>query len=372
MTHSTPEATFISMVRPATAGIRLAVKDNIDVAGILTTAGCPLLARSAVLPRLDAPCVARLRRGGASVVGKTNLVELALGTHGINPWFGTPRNPLGPDLAPGGSSSGSAVAVATGAADVALGTDTGGSIRIPAACCGVVGLKPTFGRVPLDGVVPLAPSLDTVGPLAQTVRAVSSAMALLDPGFAPSAEVPAAVALFCDQAAPVVASAIRQAILDAGFQVHDEHISMWSRAHQAGSLLLVAEAAAAHPSLLRVAGELDPMVAARLRSGAAATPAACEEATRTRTQWTAALGAVLHRCPILVTPTLPSLPPTLDAAPGARLNQFTLPVNLAGLPALALPVPMGGGLPASMQLIGPMGSEPLLVAAALRLEASMT
>src|SRR5438128_560661 len=128
--------------------------------------------------------MAGARAADARIVGKANLHELAFGATGVNVWFGTPENPLDASLIPGGSSSGSAVAVATGEADVAYGSDTGGSVRIPSACCGTTGLKTTWGRVPLDGVWPLAPSLDTVGPMARDIAGLVLAMQLLEPGFA--------------------------------------------------------------------------------------------------------------------------------------------------------------------------------------------
>src|SRR6267154_569810 len=165
-------------------GPRLAVKDCIDVEGLPTTAGCQVIAEQASPAAVDAPVVAAARRAGARIVGKTNLTELCWSASGVNPWLGTPPNPLDPRRLPGGSSSGSAVAVATGEADVALGTDTGGSVRIPAACCGIVGLKTTWGRVPVEGVYPLARSLDTGGPLGADVAAVERGMRLIEPGFA--------------------------------------------------------------------------------------------------------------------------------------------------------------------------------------------
>src|SRR5690242_3919752 len=175
-------------------GPRLAVKDCIDVEGLPTTAGCQAIAEQARPADRDAPVVAAARRAGARIVGKTSLTELCWSASGINPWLGTPPNPLDARRLPGGSSSGSAVAVAAGEADVALGTDTGGSVRIPAACCGITGLKTTWGRVPLDGVYPLASSMDTVGPLGANVAAVELGMRLIDPGFAgASAEVPGRV-----------------------------------------------------------------------------------------------------------------------------------------------------------------------------------
>ena len=165
-------------------GPRLAVKDCIDVEGLPTTAGCQLIAEQASPAARDAAVVAAARRAGARIVGKTNLTELCWSASGVNSWSGTPVNPADPGRMPGGSSSGSAVAVAAGEADVALGTDTGGSVRIPAACCGITGLKTTWGRVPVDGVYPLAPSLDTVGLLGADVGAVELGMRLIEPGFA--------------------------------------------------------------------------------------------------------------------------------------------------------------------------------------------
>ncbi len=148
-----------------------------------TTAGCRAVAARATPAERDAACLAGARAAGARIVGRTNLHELALGVTGVNPWFGTPRNPLDPALVPGGSSSGSAVAVATEEADVAYGSDTGGSVRIPSACCGTAGLKTTWGRIPLAGVWPLAPSFDTVGPMARDVAGLVTGMQLLEPGF---------------------------------------------------------------------------------------------------------------------------------------------------------------------------------------------
>ena len=163
--------TFITRMPSSGDGIRLAVKDLIDVAGVPTTAGSRALAATAAPAERDAPCMAGARAVGARVVGKANLDELAFGASGVNGYYGTPVNPLDPSRVPGGSSSGSAVAVAGGEADLAYGSDTGGSIRIPAAFCGITGLKTTHGRIPLAGVWPLAPSMDTIGPMGAMSRA---------------------------------------------------------------------------------------------------------------------------------------------------------------------------------------------------------
>jgi len=146
-------STFIARFETSGPGVRLAVKDLIDMEGVPTTAGCRAVANEAVPATRDAACLAGARAAGARIVGRTNLHELALGVTGVNPWYGTPVNPLDPRLVPGGSSSGSAVAVATLEADVAYGSDTGGSVRIPSACCGTAGLKTTWCRDPWGTVI---------------------------------------------------------------------------------------------------------------------------------------------------------------------------------------------------------------------------
>src|SRR6201996_2880323 len=204
------------------AGPRLAVKDCIDVAGLPTTAGCPVVAETAERAETDAAAVASARMSGARIVGKTGLTELCWSASGVNHWAGTPVNPRDPRRVPGGSSSGSAVAVAIGEADVAFGTDTGGSVRIPAACCGVAGLKTAHGRVSVKGVYPLAPSLDTVGPLGADLAAVELGMRLIEPSFlVPDAPGPLlagriAVPGALGEADPAVEAAVDLALKAAG------------------------------------------------------------------------------------------------------------------------------------------------------------
>src|SRR5438552_15995402 len=201
------------------AGVRLAVKDIIDVEGVPTTAGSRALERRAAPAERDADCLAGARAAGARLVGKANLHEFAMLPIGTNPWFGTPTNPLDPTLIPGGSSSGSAVAVATDEADVALGSDTGGSVRVPAACCGITGLKTTHGRVSLEGVWPLAPSLDTIGPMATTVAGLVLGMQLLEPGFAPSPAPARTVGRLPTSAHPALEAAVDAALRRAELDI---------------------------------------------------------------------------------------------------------------------------------------------------------
>src|SRR6185295_9962505 len=152
--------------------LRLAVKDNIDVQGVVTSAGSQYFATTRKPADKDAPCLALARARNVQIIGKANMSEFAVSPSGVNEYYGTPRNPFcfWTKRIPGGSSSGSAVAVAGGIADVAFGTDTAGSIRVPSACCGIVGLKTTHGLIPIDGVYPLEPEhLDTVGPMGKDI-----------------------------------------------------------------------------------------------------------------------------------------------------------------------------------------------------------
>jgi amidase len=309
-------------------------------------------------------------RGEASLVGKTNLHELAYGISGINRAFGTPVNPLDPDRVPGGSSSGSAVAVASGEADVAYGSDTGGSIRIPAACCGVAGLKTTWGRIPLTGVWPLAPSLDTVGPMARDVAGLVAGMALLEPGFTVTAEAPRVVGRVVIGADPAVDAAVDSALAATGWDVVPVVLDGLRAATTAAMTVLDAEAWASNRALAEaVPDQIGRDVLTRLREASQITPAALAAAVEETERWRATLSSLWDQVGLLALPTLLGFPPTLgNAREMLRIRGLTSPVNLAGLPALALPVPTGGPLPASVQLIGPAGGEDRLLAAGAILE----
>ena len=239
-------ATWIQIETEFGSGLRVAVKDLIDMVGLPTTAGCRAVADTALPASRDAACLAGLRaamaRGEARFVGKTNLHELAYGISGINAAFGTPVNPLDPRRIPGGSSSGSAAAVAADEADIAYGSDTGGSIRIPAACCGVAGLKTTWGRISLEGVHPLAPSLDTVGPMARDVAGLIAGMALLEPGFTVAGAAPRVVGRLTIEADPVVNAAVDNGLRAAGFAVQPVTIRELGDVIAASMTLLDAQA----------------------------------------------------------------------------------------------------------------------------------
>ncbi len=366
--------TFITRYDTSGSGVRLAVKDLIDMEGEPTTAGCRAVADRAVPAARDAACLAGARAAGARIVGRTNLHELALGVTGVNQWYGTPVNPLDPGRVPGGSSSGSAVAVATGEADVAYGSDTGGSVRIPAACCGTAGLKTTWGRIPLEGVWPLAPSFDTVGPMARTVGGLVTGMQLLEPGFtvAEAGSTELRVGRLAIEADPLITSALDGALDLVGWDCRDLAVPGWDDATMQAGLLLVVEAWASDAHLVAEdpAGISDD-VRARLELGSAFDEGTVGTAWMAQRTWKAVLEQIFTEVDILVTPTLTIFPPHLDEGDDLLVSRCTLPVNLAGVPALSLPVPTTGPLPASIQLIGPAHSEERLLALGALLEAAV-
>jgi len=371
---------FITRLDTSGTGTRLAVKDLIDIAGIPTTAGSRAVERAAKPAAADAACLAGARAAGARIVGKTNLHELAMLPIGTNPWFGTPVNPLDASLIPGGSSSGSAVAVATGEADVALGSDTGGSIRIPSACCGTAGLKTTRGRVPLDGVWPLAPSLDTVGPMAATVDGLVTGMRLLEPAFTPARAPAQTIGRLRTSARPEIDQAIDQALKAAGFEVVPLDWDGFEAGTNIFTTIFLTEAwdtdhalAEAHPDA--VGQDITQLLgmSEMFRPGLA-------DARAQLTPWRQSLLDLFGQAELLALPTMPVFPPRLDdLTPGSLVNviieitAYAGLFNAAGVPCTAQPVPAGGSrLPASLQLVGPPRGEELLLSTALWIQAATT
>ena len=368
--------TWLARLDPAGDGPRLAVKDCIDLAGLPTTVGCAVIADRAEPAAADAPVVATARRCGARIVGKTNLTELCWSADGVNAWSGTPVNPVDPRLVPGGSSSGSAVAVAAGEADVGYGTDTGGSVRIPAACCGIAGLKTTWGRIPATGVYPLAPSLDTVGPLGRDVAAVELGMRLLEPGFtAPAYDGPMTVGRLrplrpAREVRPEIDAAVDAALAAAGFGTEPVCDVDFGAALDVAGILIDREGYLSNAHLLADVGRLGEHNRRNMAAGAALGEAELAAARGRQRALREQLDGWLRRFPVLALPTLASAPPPLGRRRTA-LTTLTAPINVAGLPALALPVPVRGDLPASLQLVGPRGGEELLIAVGRIVEAAV-
>jgi amidase len=373
-------STFITRLdTTGSTGTRLAVKDLIDVRDVPTTAGSRAVERSAKPAARDAACLAGARAAGARIVGKTNLHELAMLPIGTNQWFGTPVNPLDPSLIPGGSSSGSAVAVAAGEADVALGSDTGGSVRVPSACCGTAGLKTTYGRVPLDGVWPLSPSLDTVGPMAATVGGLITGMGLLEPGFTPAASPAATIGRLRTSARPEIEQAIDEALKAAGLEVVTLDWDGFGAGTSIFTAIFLTEAwhtdhalAQAHPD--GVGADIAQTLALNDMFSAGLADARAQLAG-----WRQSLLDLFGQVELLALPTMPVFPPGLtEVTPDSLVNviievtRYTGLFNAAGVPCTAQPVPAAGArIPASLQLVGPPGGEELLLATALRIETAM-
>jgi amidase len=347
-------------------GPRVAVKDCIDIAGHVSACGSRALANSAPAPR-HAAVVQALADAGWQIAAKASMHELAYGMTGINGWTGTVPNPLYPGRIAGGSSSGSAAAVAAGLVDVALGSDTGGSIRLPAACCGVIGLKPTYGRLSREGVHPAHSTQDCVGLFARTLDLLDAAMALMDPAYAPEAPQVRHIGLVMAPAEPEIAQAVADALSASGHRVTPVALPLLEEAFEAGVVLMAAEAHEAYAHLLPT-GLLGADVAGRLRAAPGlATPEKVAWAESIRRDAIRAIDAALAGCDLLAMPTLPAFPPYLDnlGDPAAvlRLSALVRPFNLSGHPALSLPLATPSGGPAALQLVAARGQDARLSAA---------
>ncbi len=359
------------------AGLPVSVKDLFDVAGQVTAAGSAVL-KDAPPAQKDAPVVARLRAAGAVIVGRTNMTEFAFSGLGLNPHYGTPGNPFDRQRIPGGSSSGAAVSVADGMAVAAVGSDTGGSVRIPSAFCGLVGFKPTQARVPRDGALPLSRSLDTVGPLARSV----ACCAILDAVMAGAAPVvPDAVELaglrigvpkniVLDGIDATVSAAFQralEALSKAGARVVEIDLAALDRIPEANAKggFASPEAFAWHRELLARAGDgYDPRVRMRILRGQEQSAADYIELTRIRAALMAEAEAATRAYDALAMPTVPVVPPRFDEleddAEYARINMLALRNpslwNFLDRPAVSLPMATGG-LPAGLMLVGKRGHD---------------
>ncbi len=387
--------------QPATGhrldGVPFAVKDLFDIAGQTTLAGSKMRRGDAPAVR-DATAVARLRETGAVLLGTLNMDEFAYGFTGENAHTGATRNPRDPDHMTGGSSSGSGAAVAAGLVPFALGSDTNGSVRVPAALCGVYGLKPTFGRIPRAGVAPLAWSFDHVGVLARDVRDIA---AVLDATQGPDERDPAASAehraatsdtlgagvaglriaragghFATGGLAEAFTAADRVAkALDASRTVE---LADSGRAGQAGLLITSAEAASIHLEDIRSRDALfDPHTRARWIAAAMIPSIWVAAAQRFRRSYQARMRALFEEIDILVTPTTPFPPPRIgqstieidgqELPTRGTLGRFTAPFSFVGVPAISVPVDIGGRFPMGVQLVAGPGKDALLLRAAASL-----
>jgi len=375
----------------ALSGIPIAVKDLFETKGIRTTAGSKFF--TDYIPTEDAVVVKKLKEAGAIIMGKTNTHEIALGVTTVNPHFGTCRNPWDLSRIPGGSSGGSAVAVATGMALAALGTDTGGSIRIPASLCGVTGFKPTFGRVSVRGVFPLSWNLDHVGPITRTVTDAALILQVIagyDPDDPYSINEPVedfssgiengikdqrvalAVGEYVENADPEVLDALHQAALvfeKSGAKVENVDMSFLYPAALANSLMTPADGAAYHHD--RLAEHPDWFgedVRQRLEMGRSLTSTEYVNARRTQSEMKHRLGRFFEQVDLLLLPSTPISAPLIegnDAIEQARrLTRFTAPFNLTGLPALSVPCGYTkSGLPIGLQIVSRSWNEAAILQA---------
>ncbi|PRG12229.1 amidase [Burkholderia ambifaria] len=369
---------FIDTFTLGGPGPTIAIKDTIDIAGHPTRAASRALADAPPAAR-HADVVRLLLDAGWQIAGKANMHELAFGMTGINDFTGTPVNPQDPTRIPGGSSSGSASLVGLGLVDAALGTDTGGSIRGPAACCGVAGLKPTFGRVSRRGVAPADTTLDCVGPFARDVHTLAAVMAAIAPGFDRArAAAPVAgctIARVIVDADAAIVAALDTAVCASGLRVRDAVLDELPAAFAAGLAVINAETSRAFGHLVAT-GKLGADLDARLRSAATTTPAALEEAEAARARFAAQVDAALEHADVLVLPTLPALPITLqqarDGVSVIAMSSLIRPFNLSGHPALSLPLPLAGTrLKAGLQIVGRKGADEHVCAVAAHFEAAL-
>ena len=362
MTEPSSTAVFITELEPGPPGRRLAVKDLFDTAGIRTTYGSAVFADH--VPAQSAAWVRQLEESGWVNIGKTNLHEFAYGVTSQNLHYGVVPNPSFPGHTAGGSSGGSAAAIVLGLADGALGTDTGGSIRIPAACCGIAGFKPTYGLVPIDGVFPLAPTFDHAGPLA---RDVAGCIELLDLEVEPVSLGDLSLAVsWADRAEPLV----RERVLAVPAQAVDfptaENVSP----------AFMREVGDVHRELYPENAELyGENIRSKIERCIALDDAEYETALRARTEHAERALSVLDGFDLLLTPTLGFVAPAaavVETEIRGAMTLFTFPFNALGWPALAVPAgPAENGLPASIQVVGRPGDDALVLAAGLQIEAAL-
>jgi len=364
----------IWLARPdeAGAGEPVAVKDLLDTAGLTTTYGSALFAEH--VPALSAEAVQRLGADGYAVAGKTNLHEFAYGISSQNAHYGTVPNPVAPGRLAGGSSGGSAAAIAAGDVELALGSDSAGSIRIPAAWCGIAGFKPTYGLVSVEGCFPLAPSYDVVGPMASSVEGCERLLRTLVHGFEPveleSLEELEVGVAWLDHADPLV----RERVAEAA--------ALFPRRREVDLLLVpenrsdfMREVADVHRALFPGNEELyGDNVRGKIERCLRATDAEAAAAERERAEYRERFAEAVGKLDLLVTPTVPFVAPPADVDEleiRARGTSLTYPFSSLGWPALALPCGSAeDGLPASVQLAAPAGEDALVLAAGRVLSAT--
>ncbi|MGH7030639.1 MAG: amidase [Stellaceae bacterium] len=374
------------------AGLPVSIKDLFDVAGERTLAGSKALDDVPPAER-DAPIVTRLRKAGAVLIGRTNMTEFAFSGVGINPHYGTPGNPADRRCIPGGSSSGAAVSVADASAVVAIGTDTGGSVRIPAALCGIVGLKPTQKRISREGATPLSTTLDSIGPLANSVSccAIADAVMAGDEPVAPRAltvdrlRLGVPQSLVFDDLAPEVAAAFSEActalsragaaVVDLPLSALDEYRTLNAR----GGFAPIEAFTWHRPLLARRGDDYDPRVRSRIERGGGMSAVEYIELCAARADVIARVAAQTADFDALLMPTVAITAPPIAAFTRDedyfRLNALILRntslINFLDRCAITLPIQPPGAMPVGLMVIGEHGEDRQLLAIAAGIEAAL-
>jgi aspartyl-tRNA(Asn)/glutamyl-tRNA(Gln) amidotransferase subunit A len=376
---------------PLLFGVPVSVKDIVFTTEAPTTAGSKIFGTGLIAER-DAEVVRRLRRAGAILIGKTNLHEVALGVTSANEHFGPVRNPHDPERVAGGSSGGSAVAVAVGLGPLSVGTDTRGSIRIPAACCGVAGHKPTRGLVPVEGVLPLSPSLDHVGPIAKTVAECALMLEVMAGSryagrFTKAANRPAkgmkvGISEFhlrdLDSSVQKPIEATLRRLKKLGCRLHDVRMPALDESHHASIVISASEAVSYHDQFLKTRPDAyGPLVRQRLQDAYKWTAVDLVRAQAAMADLTVAFARLFETLDCLVGAVLPCSPPkigeTTVSINGHEISvvdaftRFNAPQNMAGIPALSVPCGTANGMPVGFQVISASGKDD----AVLRLGAAL-
>lgn len=359
---------FISVSSEEGSGTVVAVKDLVDVAGMVTTAGGIILPSEPAAE--DAPVIRRLRQEGCVIVGKANLHEFAYGVTSINPHYGPVRNPHDVARVAGGSSGGSAVAVAAGMCDWAVGSDTGGSIRIPASFCGVVGFKPAFGSIDLGGVIPLSRSLDTLGPLAADVMGAARAYSMMSgepmpqaPARQPRLAIPAGWVADLDDDTARAWQLVSAGLPEVEFVKRE-------KLYTVSLTVLQVEASAYHRRwAIESPEKYGADVLGHIRRGLAILGVDYAEAVAAMAELRAEAALAMEGIDALVLPTTAIVAPLISGDSEVRepITRFTRPFNATGQPVVSLPAPVAG-MPVGIQVVGRTNSAALGAAAWLEQE----
>lgn len=369
-------ASLVQTLQLGSGKLKVVVKDTIDIENYPTRAASPALANIPVATQ-HAAVVKNILDQDCQIIGKANLHELAFGITGLNSYTGNPINPKYPHLIPGGSSSGSATSVAEKICDFSIGTDTGGSIRLPAACCGIYGLKPTFGRVSRQGVLPQFSSLDCVGPFANDMSTLIQAMRIIDPTFdiekvKINHKHKTRIGILRVDADNSIWQSIEQRIEQlSNIEFEPVELELFQDAYKVGMTLISYENWLAFSYLIST-GKLGIDIRQRLLASAQITSEEYEKAKEVQQAFRQEIDQLLTQFDALLLPTLPIIPPQIsevnDPLKLLNLTSLVRPFNVSGHPALTLPLETAEGLPVGLQLVAGQNQDEKLCAIACLFE----